>query len=197
MIIWFAGLLALLGMVIWFGAELVGQAIVAAGWATALVVVVRALAVAGAGGGWWLLFPAELRPSLSTCVLLRFVREAVNALLPVAQIGGDFIGARCLTLRGVRGMVAAASVIVDVLVQAATQLAFAIIGLVLLVAMGGNELIAWPIAIGIALAFPALAGFFMIQGVRGQRLTKRVGRRLARSTICTNGFARSTVIQVG
>ena len=97
--------------------------------------IARVVAVAGAGVGWWLLFPRELRPSLWLCVLLRFVREAANALLPLAQIGGDFIGARCLALQGIRGTVAAASVIVDVLMQAVTQLVFAIVGLVLLVAL--------------------------------------------------------------
>src|SRR6185437_5889397 len=122
-------------------ADQVGQAVVSAGWAVVLVVVARIVAVGGAGFGWWLLFPRENQPSARLCVLLRYVREAANALLPLAQIGGDFIGARCLALRGVRGTLAAASVIVDVLLQAASQLMFAIIGLILLIEMGGNELV--------------------------------------------------------
>jgi len=174
LIIWLIGMSLLIGLTVWSGADLVGHAIISAGWATALVVIARIVAVAGAGAGWWLLFPQELRPSLRICMLLRFVREATNALLPLAQIGGDFIGARCLALRGVRGTLAAASVIVDVLMQAASQLMFAVVGLVLLVAMGGNELVAWPVAIGIALAAPALGGFFMLQGERGQRLIKKL-----------------------
>jgi putative membrane protein len=138
-----------------------------------LVVLARIVAVAGAGFGWWLLFSRDNRPSVVTCVLIRFVREAANALLPLAQIGGDFIGARCLALRGVRGTVAASSVIVDVLLQAATQLVFAIVGLVLLIQIGGNEFIVWPTAIGIAFAVPALGGFFLLHGEQGQRLVKR------------------------
>ena len=164
----------LIGLTVWSGADLVGRAIVSAGWATVLVVLARMVAVAAAGGGWWLLFPRELRPSLRACVLLRFVREATNALLPLAQIGGDFIGARCLALHGTKGTIAAASVIVDVLIQAATQLMFALIGLMLLIMLGGNELVAWPIAIGIAIAMPALGAFFMMQGERGQRLVKKL-----------------------
>jgi putative membrane protein len=174
MIVWFVGLAVLVGLTVWYGADQVGQAIVSAGWATVLVVIARAVAVAGAGVGWWLLFPRELQPSVWNCVWLRFVREATNALLPLAQIGGDFIGARCLALKGVRGTVAAASVIVDVLMQAATQLVFAIVGLVLLTAMGGNELVAWPVAIGIAIAVPALGGFFVMQGERGHRIVKKL-----------------------
>jgi putative membrane protein len=174
LIVWFIGMSVLIGLTVWYGADLVGQAILSAGWATVLVVIARGVAVAGAGAGWWLLFPRELRPSLWLCVLLRFVREAANALLPLAQIGGDFIGARCLAIKRIRGTVAAASVIVDVLIQAATQLVFAIVGLVLLLALGGNELVAWPIAIGIALAIPALGGFFLIQGKHGHRVVKKL-----------------------
>ena len=57
----------------------------------AVVVLARAIALAVAGVGWWLLFPSKMRPQLRTCVLLRFVREATNVLLPLAQVGGDFI----------------------------------------------------------------------------------------------------------
>lgn len=171
---WFLGLAALIGLTLWSGADQVGRAMIDAGWACVLVVLARIIAVAGAGFGWWLLFPRESRPSALSCVLIRFVREGANALLPLAQIGGDFIGARCLALHGVRGSVAAASVIVDVLLQAATQLVFALVGLVLLIAIGGNELIVWPAALGIAFAVPALGGFFLMHGERGQRLVKRV-----------------------
>ena len=174
LIVWFVGLSVLIGLTLWYGADQVSADIVSAGWATAAVVVARIAAVAIAGGGWWLLFPREQRPSAWLCVGLRFVREGANALLPLAQIGGDFIGARCLALRGVRGTLAAASVIVDVLMQATSQLAFAIIGLTLLVAMGGNELVVWPIAVGIALALPALGGFLMVQGELGRRFFKKV-----------------------
>jgi putative membrane protein len=164
----------LIGLTLWHGVDHVGTAMVSAGWASLWVVVVRLAAVIMAGAGWWLLFPPCQRPSIWSCVGIRFIREGANALLPLAQIGGDFIGARCLALRGVRGTFAAASVIVDVLMQAASQLVFAIIGLILLIAIGGNELIVWPIAIGIALALPALGGFLLIQGEFGQRLVKKV-----------------------
>jgi putative membrane protein len=174
LIVWFVGLIVLAGLTVWYGAEQVGEAVVSAGWAVPLVVLIRLVSVGEAGVGWWLLFPQAKRPSVMSCILLRYVREAANALLPLAQIGGDFIGARCLALRGTRGTVAAASVIVDVLMQAATQLMFALIGLMLLAEVGGSDLVAWPAAIGIALAIPALAGFFVMQGERGHRLVKKV-----------------------
>jgi putative membrane protein len=173
LIIWFVGMSVLVGLTIWYGADNVGYAMVSAGWTCLLVVLARVVAVAIAGGGWWLLFSPP-RPALGLCVAFRFVREGANALLPLAQIGGDFIGARCLALRGVRGTLAAASVIVDVLLQAVSQLIFAIVGLTLLIAMGGNELVVWPIAIGIALAVPALGGFMLVQGELGRRLITKI-----------------------
>ena len=174
LIVWFVGMSVLIGLTVWYGADHVGQAMWSAGGASVLVVLIRIGAVAAAGGGWWLLFPREQQPSLWLCVGLRFVREGANALLPLAQIGGDFIGARCLALRGVRGTLAAASVIVDVLMQAVSQLVFAIIGLILLMAMGGNEGMVWLVAVGSALALAALGGFLLVQGEFGQRLVKRL-----------------------
>jgi hypothetical protein len=196
--LWFAGLAVLVGLTVWYGADHVGDAIVSAGWAALWVVVIRAAAVAIAGGGWWLLFPRDIRPPVTVCVGLRFVREGANALLPLAQIGGDFIGARCLALRGVRGTIAAASVIVDVLMQAASQLIFALVGLVLLIAIGGNELIVWPVAIGLALASAPLCSFTASAASAGSsrclgsRRAAANGWCSARSTTCSSGSTPST-----
>jgi putative membrane protein len=170
--VWIAGIAVIVALTGWFGAADVGRAIASAGWATAGVIVIRIVGVAGAGVGWWLLFPRDVQPPLTRCISFRFIREAANALLPMAQVGGDIIGARCLALRGTRGTVAAASVIVDVMIQAATQLVFALIGLVLLLKLGGHAVVAWPAAIGIAIAVPALGGFLVAQGESGQRLLK-------------------------
>jgi putative membrane protein len=179
LVAWLGGIAAIIGLTVWSGADLVGQALLAVGAGTVLVVIARALAVAGAGVGWWLLFPQATRPALTACVLLRFVREAANALLPLAQIGGDVIGARCLSLYGTAGSVAAASVIVDVLVQAATQFAFALIGVLMLMATGGDESVARTGVAAIAVAMPALSGFFLAQRPGGRRILKGLLARLS------------------
>jgi putative membrane protein len=175
LIVWFVGLAVLVGLTVWYGAGLVAQAMLSAGWATALVLLVRLVMVAGGEGvGWWVLFPRDIRPSLWLCVMVRFVREATSALLPVAQVGGDFIGARCLMLKGVRGTLAAASVIVDVLMQGVTQVVFTVVGLALLLALGGNELVVGAVTTGLAMAMAALGLFYLAQGEHGRRLTRRL-----------------------
>ena len=88
---WLIGIAAVIAITAWSGLEAVGHAVASVGWGILLVVVVRGVTVAVAGVGWWLIFPAQTRPRLRVCVLLRFVREATNVLLPMAQIGGDVI----------------------------------------------------------------------------------------------------------
>ena len=176
---WLGGIAALIGLATWSGLGAVGQAISSVGWGILLVVLARAVAVAVAGVGWWLLFPSKMRPQLRTCVLLRFVREATNVLLPLAQVGGDLIGAGLLTLYAVPGALAAASVIVDILIQAATQFLFAIFGLLALVALEASEALARSAAVGIAVATLMLAGFYLAQRRGGQRILRAIVSRLA------------------
>ena len=85
---WLVGIAALVALTLWCGLEAVGHAIASIGWGILLVVLVRSVTVAVAGAGWWLLFPAKVRPQLGPCLFLRFIREAINVLLPVAQVGG-------------------------------------------------------------------------------------------------------------
>ena len=175
---WLGGIAALIGLTIWSGLGAVGHAVSSVGWGILLVVLARAVTVAVAGAGWWLLFPSKMRPQLRTCVLLRFVREATNVLLPLAQVGGDLIGAGLLTLYAVPGALAAASVIVDILIQAATQFLFAIFGLLALVALEANQALARSAAVGIAVATLMLVGFYLAQRRGGQRILRAIVSRL-------------------
>src|SRR5256885_10496628 len=98
---WLGGIAALIGLVTWSGLGAVGQAVSSVGWGILLVVLARAVALAVAGGGWGVLFPSNMRPPLRTCVLLRVVRQGANCLLPLAQVGGDLLGAGLLALYAV------------------------------------------------------------------------------------------------
>ena len=175
---WLIGIAALVGLTIWSGVDAVGHALSSVGWGILLVVLARVVTVSVAGVGWWFLFPSKARPPLRTCVLLRFVREAANTMLPMAQVGGDVIGAGLLTLSAVPGALAAASVVVDILVQAATQLLFAIVGLLVLVALGADEVLTRTAAIGLACAALLLVGFYLAQRRGGQRILQSVMGRL-------------------
>ena len=158
----------------------VAAAMAQAGWAAAIVIALRLVAVTLAGLTWWLLFPKHPRPQPSVCALLRIVREGANTLLPLAQIGGDVIAARLLTFWHIPGPLAAATVIVDVLAQAGTQFLFALVGFALLIAHGVGGSFITDLAWALAAAALALTGFYVAQRHGGERLLNALLRRLAR-----------------
>jgi putative membrane protein len=166
-------------LIAYSGAGEVIDAVANAGWAALIVVFARALAIAVDGVAWRFLFPRGNRPAVWLCVFVRWVREAVNQLLPVAQVGGDFIGARMLTFWRVDGALAGASVIADIAVQAATQFAFAAVGIGILVVLNGDSPLVHYAAAGMVVAALALAGFFFVQRQDGSRIIGGLLRRLA------------------
>jgi putative membrane protein len=166
------GIAILLGLTVWSGSAEVAHAFSSVGWGILAVVVVRAITVAIAGAGWWLLFPSKLRPPPPACVRLRFLREGANTLLPLGQIGGDLLGAGALSVGYVRAALAFASVVADVLVQATTQLAFAMLGVLVLVALGRDDRLAFVAAIGLLVGAAGLGGFYLMQRCGGQRLLR-------------------------
>ncbi len=80
------------------------------------------------GLAWRALF-AGPRPGGAVFWRLRVIREGIDSLLPVAQVGGEIVGARLLSRQGVAPSRAAASVVVDVTVELLTQVAFLAAGL--------------------------------------------------------------------
>ena len=121
-----------------------------------------------------------LLPRLRVRVVLglRTVGEAVNVLLPVAAVGGDVVRARLLNFSGVAGGAAAASALVDLLLQAAAQALFALIGVALLMQVdGATELASWA-ARGVGIAALALGGFCAGQRFGGARIAGARARRL-------------------
>jgi putative membrane protein len=160
----------------------VGDAVASAGWGVLLVVLLRAVQMASAGAAWWLVLPPAARPPLGVVELLRMVREGGNSLLPVAQVGGDVIGARLLTFWRVDGATAAASVIVDVTRLAGTQFAFTLIGVLLLAYLSGSGPIVRDTAAGLVLAAFGLTALFLVQGSGGRGALQRLLGRIAGGT---------------
>lgn len=185
-----AGVAVVVALTAWSGWRLVGEAVASVGVGILVVILVRATTIAVAGLGWQLLFPRKVRPPAWRCVLLRFVREGANNLLPFAQVGGDLVGARLLKFSGVSGSLSLASVIVDVLLQAATQFVFAICGLAILIALGNHNGVAWAAAPGFLVAALALGGFYWAQRHGGRRVVSFFVDRLARDK---DGFFQTKV----
>ena len=104
-----------------------------AGWRLLWLVPLHVVPLACYGIAWGCLLRGADRPSYAYLTWAAIVREAVSGLLPVARIGGEVVGVRLLTRRGVPVEDASASVIVELSLTIAAQTVFAATGLAVLV----------------------------------------------------------------
>ncbi len=96
------------------------------------VVLVRLAILVLCGLAWARVLVGLTGVTLGPFLLLRFVREGINVLLPVASVGGEVLGARLLTFWGVGGALSAAGILVDMFFQVVTEAVFAATGVLLL-----------------------------------------------------------------
>lgn len=155
------GLALLTGLTGYFGFSSVLQAVVSSQWGTALIVMARAVALAAAGVGWWLLV-APVQAALPVFVGLRFVRDAINSLFPIAGVGGDLIGARLLARFGIAANVALASVLIDIFIQVVCLLVFVLAGIGIALGLAGTHRLTATSLAMLAVAVPAVIGFFLV-----------------------------------
>ncbi len=173
------GTLVVTGLIGWFGASAIGREVLVAAWVVPPIVVLHA------GQLWlsaiaWRAVIGEDRPKTSRYLRIRWIREAVNSMLPVAQLGGNLVGIRLLMQRGISGPLASAGTIIDVTVEAITQFLFTAAGIALLTLIDvDREWAPWVeggmIAMGIG-----LAGFVVAQRVGALRLVEWLAERLSR-----------------
>lgn len=130
------GLAAAIALVIWQGWSPIFGAIDRAGWPLLWLLPFHALPLLLDVFGWrTLLAPRDpaRRATIPVLFWIAAVREAVNRLLPVANVGGEIVGVRLLKWRGIDTAAGAASVVMEVVLTVANQYLFMGLGLVLMV----------------------------------------------------------------
>jgi putative membrane protein len=133
------GAIALVG---WFGAQAIGAEVLRAGWAVPITSALL-LGQLWLSGVAWRMAVGSLReaPPAGVWFFIRWIREAVNSLLPVAQLGGNIVGIRLLVHRGVPGALAGAGTTLDLTIEAGTQLLFTVAGILVMTRLDPGE--AW------------------------------------------------------
>ena len=140
------------------------------GWGLAAVVLVHILQFALCGLAWRSLVRGRGPASPTVFICGRWIREAVNSLLPLIQVGGEVVGARFLALRGAEVPVAAGSVVVDLTLEVVSQCLFITLGLCAMILIGHQGRAVHWVLLGLAVAIPMVAGFMVAQK-RGMLLT--------------------------
>jgi putative membrane protein len=178
-ILWLAGIALLVGLIAYHGAGDLLAAIGVAGWGIAWVVAYRLVPMLADTLGWLELLPRPHKRPLLQMLRLRWIGDAVNTLLPVAQVGGEFVRAKLLYQTGVPGPMASASVVVDLTAAVLTQIGFALLGVALLLHHGGAGGAAVGVAVGIGMFSLLLLGFYLAQRAGMFESLARVLERVA------------------
>ncbi len=167
-----------LGVVIWLvsvaSLAAVMQTFFRIGWGALAVIVVRSVMIMTNGAAWARLLKHLTSVPTRVFLLARWIREAVDVLLPVAYVGGGLIGARILTLWRMPGRMGVASAVVDLFLQLIAQALFAAFGATLLMRLIGARNVLPDAILGIAAAIIALGGFYIVQRHSGARLIDRL-----------------------
>ena len=132
------------------------------------------------GLAWDVITPARTMRRPLVLIWGRMVRDASANCLPFSQVGGFVFGARAVTLHGVEWHTATASTVVDVTAEFLAQIAFACIGLGILLVREPGSRLAVPAEIGIGTAVLAAFGFIWVQKGAAP-VFARIGRRIARN----------------
>jgi putative membrane protein len=166
------GGIALVALVAWFGGRSIGADVWHAGWAIPGNILIHLAQLACAAAAWRLLV-GDRAHNLFAFLRFRLIREGVNSLLPVAQIGGPVVAIRVMIAQGINGAVAGAGTTLDLTVEAAMQLVFTLAGLALLSGEGLNPDWAPWVEGGLILGLAGLLAFVLAQRAGLMRLIER------------------------
>jgi putative membrane protein len=159
------------GILIWqTGISSIARTLSGAGVGIAWVIPIHAVQLLLTALGWRPLIPrGQAARSIVGLTLVRVIREGVNTLLPTAQVGGLVIAVRLLTRRGLGLADAVAATVVDVTVELATQIAFTLIGIALLLYLLGALAVAVPVMAGLGIMAAMALALVAVQrlGVAG------------------------------
>ena len=145
------------------GFEPVYNCLIVAGWNVLWVSFFHLVPMFFDSLSWYVLVDHENRPSMLIMIWMRWIREGIDSLLPVAQIGGELIGARLLTFKQVSGSAAGASIIVDTTLSVITQIVFTLTGFILMILIKQDNSMIMSALAGIFIGIFCITGFIIAQ----------------------------------
>ncbi len=153
-----AGLACVTLLVAWRGVGTIASLLVEANWRLLLLAALALPNLILCAASWRLLFPFGRAPSFGRMLHWLWIGTSVNALLPVASVGGEVVRARLLALDNRAVSDAVASVVVDKTVMVSTLPLSALLGAVLLLHWGTGGTTVTGVLVGAA----AMAGALVL-----------------------------------
>jgi putative membrane protein len=148
------GLAVMVCLVIREGAQSIASLLGHAGWLLLLLVPLHAGPLLLDVMGWRVLILGRSR--IRALFLIASIREAINRLLPVANVGGELVGIHLLARQGISGTTAATSVIVETLLILVAQYLFLTLGVACLLQITGSIKATGALLIAVAGGLPVI-----------------------------------------
>ena len=152
------------------GAGTIASLLSRAGWILLLLIPLQVWPLLFDVLGWRTLILA--RVPLPMLFLIATIRQAINRLLPVANIGGEIVGIRLLTQQGVDGTAATASVFIELVLALVAQYLFVALGVVCLFERTDDARVTHALVVGLAACLPPL--LIMIVILRHGQVFRRI-----------------------
>jgi putative membrane protein len=173
-----ASLVATAAMVVWWGAAHIGAVVWRALPALPAAIAVHCIQLTISGYGWWLLLERP-RPKVARLLLARWVREALNTVLPIAGLSGGVAATRLLARNAGLTMAAAtAATTGDLTCEAISQAPYLIMTLAIVALLAPGQLSPGRAALAIVPIALGAAGFVLAQRMGLMRLVERAASRL-------------------
>lgn len=165
-------------LVAWQGFAAVGSALELAGLpCLAAICLFHLVPLVCCAEAWRTLF-RNPKPGIAGFVWFRWVRDAGGDILGIIPAGGEMAGIRTMIARGIEPALATASTVVDMTVEMSAQVAFTVLGLMLLIVQHPRHpMTGWMLA-GTWVVFVFAGGFFLVQRYGAFRLLERLAERL-------------------
>lgn len=157
------------------GLNEIGHALATAGWGLVVVALFHVLPMMVDALSWRQVMPPGMRLSVFQVTWMRGVAEAINNLLPAAQVGGDVARARLASHTGMPMSIAMASMVVDFTSCILTQALFTLAGLGLLIMQHGSVSFGWQLVFGALVAKFVFLAFYFVQRKGLFAMFQRIG----------------------
>ncbi|MFT5134942.1 MAG: putative membrane protein [Gammaproteobacteria bacterium] len=175
------GLLLLISLLIWQGVLDVANLLLSSGWSLLWLPLIWLPSFIPATQGWRVLFDPQRSPGFTHSLLAMWMGRAVNNLLPVATIGGEIAKARLIHFWGIKGTDAAASVMVDKVVQAISVALWGLIGVCSLLYLSDNNELAFYAFLGSFILALCSIGFLYVQKAGLLGILTKLGGKLIKT----------------
>jgi putative membrane protein len=154
------GLIVTVVLVIRGSAQSIAGLLDKAGWRLLWLAPLHAVPLLPDVVGWQVLIFERTR--LRSLFVIASIREAINRLLPVANVGGEIVGIRLLSREGIPGANATSSVVVEMLLNLVAQSLFFNLGVALLLRITGSAQGSLALLIGVVGPVTILALFYWL-----------------------------------